>query len=508
MSEPLDGSPAGPTTEPDWQRLDPRMLVVLPLRELRPFVPVVLGVALLGGVARGEGLGWELLTVVVPLVLGVARYLTTRYRVREGRVELRHGLLQRSLRAAQLDRVRTIDVTAGPLHRLLGVATVRIGTGAGAEQDLELDGLRAAEAQQLRQALLDRVETAAAERAQVEGGDPPETTGGAPAPDRLVLRLDPSWSRYAPLTSTGFLAAAALLGVVTQAVPDSAWRLDRLPDLGQTGWGLLVLVVLGVVLGVLLSAVLGVAGYLLTHWAHTLVRTPTQWRLSRGLLTTRETTVEDARLAGVVVREPLGLRAAGAADLGAIVTGLGGEQKGRLTLVPPAPRAVVAAAAGEVLGTPAPAYAVLVPHGPAARRRRWVRALGPALALLALVLLLVLLAALPAAWLLLAALPVLPAAALARDRSRALGHALADAHVVARSGSLARRREVLAVEHVIGWTVRDTWFQRRQGLVTLDATTAGGRQRVTVLDVPEADGLALALASTPDLVAPFTAADR
>jgi putative membrane protein len=204
-----------------------------------------------------------------------------------------------------------------------------------------------------------------------------------------------------------------------------------------------------------------------------------------------------------VVREPLGLRAAGAAELGAVVTGLGGDQKGRLTLVPPAPRAVVHDAAGEVLGTREPAYAVLSSHGPAARRRRWVRALGPALALLAAVLLLVLLAALPAAWLLPAALPVLPAAALARDRSRALGHALADGHVVARSGSLARRREVLGVGHVIGWTVRDTWFQRRQGLVTLDATTAGGRQRVTVLDVPEAAGLALAGAATPDLLAPF-----
>lgn len=511
MSDPLDvppdTSPDVSPAEAEWRRLDPRMLVVLPLRELRPFVPIVLGVALLGGVTRGEGLGWELLTVLVPLVLGVARYLTTRYRVREGRVELRHGLLQRSLRAAQLDRVRTIDVTAGPLHRLLGVATVRIGTGAGADQDLELDGLRAAEAQQLRQALLDRVESAAAGRARAEGGDPAGTPGAAPAappvPDRLVLRLDPSWARYAPLTSTGFLAAVALLGVVTQAVPDSAWRLDRLPDLAPAGWGLLVLVVVGVVLGVLLSAVLGVAGYLLTHWAHTLTRTPTQWRLTRGLLTTRETSVEDARLAGVVVREPLGLRAAGAADLGAIVTGLGGEQKGRLTLVPPAPRAVVTDAAGEVLGTRAPAYAALAPHGPAARRRRWVRALGPALALLALVLLLVLLADLPAAWLLPAALPGLPAAALARDRSRALGHALADGHVVARSGSLARRREVLGVGHVIGWTVRDTWFQRRQGLVTLDATTAGGRQRVTVLDVPEAAGLALAGAATPDLLAPF-----
>ena len=49
-----------------------------------------------------------------------------------------------------------------------------------------------------------------------------------------------------------------------------------------------------------LRAVLAVLGYLVAHWDLTLTRTPTQWRLTRGLLTTRETSVEDARLAGVV----------------------------------------------------------------------------------------------------------------------------------------------------------------------------------------------------------------
>ena len=141
----------------DWQRLDPRMLVVEPVSELRRFLPVLLGALLAGGFARGGGLGWELLAVAVPVAIGVARYLTTRYRILDGRVELRRGLLQRTLRTAQLDRVRTVDVTASLVHRVLGLATVRIGTGAGAEQDLELDGLRAPQAQELREALLARV---------------------------------------------------------------------------------------------------------------------------------------------------------------------------------------------------------------------------------------------------------------------------------------------------------------------------------------------------------------
>ena len=302
----------------DWQRLDPRMLVVEPLSELRRFLPVLVGALLAGGFARGGGLGWELLAVAVPVAIGVARYLTTRYRILDGRVELRRGLLQRTLRTAQLDRVRTVDVTASLVHRVLGLATVRIGTGASAEQDLELDGLRAPQAQELREALLAR---AAHEAPAADEGDP--AAPPPPPPERPVLRLDPGWARYAPFTSAGVVAAAALLGVASQALPDSAWRLDRLPDLAPAGWGWLLLVTVGVVGAAVSSAVLAVLGDLVAHWDLALTRTPTQWRLTRGLLTTRETSVEDARLAGVVVREPLGLRVAGGAELGAVVTGLG-----------------------------------------------------------------------------------------------------------------------------------------------------------------------------------------
>jgi putative membrane protein len=131
----------------------------------------------------------------------------------------------------------------------------------------------------------------------------------------------------------------------------------------------------------------------------------------------------------------------------------------------------------------------------------------PAVAASAVLVLLVPLAAAPP-WLLVPAVLLPPAAAaLAADRVRGLGHALADAHLVASSGSLDRRREMLATGSVIGWTVRATWFQRRAGLASLVATTAGGRQRVTVPDLPETAAVALARRATPGLLDPFTSAN-
>ena len=102
-----------------------------------------------------------------------------------------------------------------------------------------------------------------------------------------------------------------------------------------------------------------------------------------------------------------------------------------------------------------------------------------------------------------AALGLPLALGLAVDRARSLGHALVADYLVVRSGSLDRRREALEVDGVIGWNLRSTWFQRRAGLTTLVATTAGGRQSLTALDVPEPTAVALARAAHPQLVEQF-----
>ena len=56
-----------------------------------------------------------------------------------------------------VDRVRTVDLTSSPIHRLLGLTTVRVGTGTGStseDERLDLDGLPVQQARALRQALL------------------------------------------------------------------------------------------------------------------------------------------------------------------------------------------------------------------------------------------------------------------------------------------------------------------------------------------------------------------
>jgi putative membrane protein len=477
-----------------WRRLDRRMLLVHPVKEIGRFLPGVVVLLLFGRSSGGGGGWWGLLAIGVPVLLGFARYVTTSYRLDGGRVELRRGLLNKRVLSTPLDRVRTVDVTASPIHRLLGLVTLQIGTGhttGKGDERLSLDGLSVAAADELRDVLL-----------HVSASADPEVPAGSNR--RVVLDLDLSWVRFAPLTSSGLVIAGATLGFLAQT-----WHYLQLSlsidTRGLSGQRVLLEAALGTVGVVVVLCVLAVGGYLVSNFGFTLshTRSDGSWHLRRGLFTTRETSIDDARVSGVSIGEPIGLRLAHGARLSAIVTGLNKKQQGSSLMVPPAPRVEVDRVAVEVLGLAAPVLGTLRGHGPRAVRRRWTRALVPAAAVAALAVFLTLEVS---PWFTLGApLALAVGVALALDRSRGLGHALVDGHLVARSGSLDRRREALATPSVIGWNLRATWFQRRAGLTDLVATTAGGRQRVRVLDIPEPDATALARTAQPGLLDQFLA---
>jgi putative membrane protein len=144
-------------------------------------------------------------------------------------------------------------------------------------------------------------------------------------------------------------------------------------------------------------------------------------------------------------------------------------------------------------------------HPSAALQRRMTRALVPTAVLVAAVF--VAGSAVPFfAGLAVPSLLLLPLAALvAIDRFRNLGHELTARYLVSRQGSIQRRTVALQRAGVIGWTFRQSIFQRRSGLVTLEAITAAGAGGYQVLDVAAADGVALADASLPHLLTPFLA---
>ena len=500
--------PVAPAVETvPWRRLDPRMLLVHPVQELIRFFPVIIGAFVVGSTSGVNW--WQFAGVGIPIALGVVRFLTTTFRITPAQVELQRGLLSRKVLTARLDRVRAVELTSSPIHRVLGLSKVEIGTASAAKEagdKFVLDGLPQQEAREMRVALLHRAEPESPE------GTPDGVA--APAGEEVVLlRFDRRWVRYAPLTSSGNVVAAGILALLGQFGESLGDRFFAEVDL--FGWitdrsmatAIPVAVVVFLVLFLIMGAVFAVVGYLVTNWGFTLSRDAhgRSYHVRRGLLTTSETSLERERVRGLEVIEPLGLRMAGAGRLVAIVTGVSRSESSRSQLVPPAPRGIIDATGAQVLDSSEPLHVPLAQHGPAARRRRFTRAVLGALVLPVLVLGLALATPLPWWPVLLALLAVPAALPLAADRYRRLGHGLTDDYLVVRSGSLRGRRDVLQRSGIIGWNVQQSWFQRRVGLVTLVATTAAGQQAYAAIDIPEAEAIALADEAVPGLVAPFLA---
>ena len=203
---------------------------------------------------------------------GVLRYLTTSFRITAGRVELRRGLLNRHVLSTPIDRVRTVDLTASLIHRVLGLTTVRIGTGTSSTRRATTrwtsTALRVDARPRLREELLHR----SARRTEVRETAPgpgQRAAGHAARPGVAPVRAAdqlPAWSSPRPCS-----APAARSWTRWAARTGSAGRGRRRRRPGRS-------LVAGrarslAVVASWWSSVLAVVGYVVANCGFTLTRT-------------------------------------------------------------------------------------------------------------------------------------------------------------------------------------------------------------------------------------------
>ncbi|AHH21227.1 pleckstrin PH domain-containing protein [Nocardia nova SH22a] len=520
----------GPAGDAEWRRLDKRMLLIHPVRELTKYIPVLIGAVIVG--SQSDNPAWSPVVAGIIVVIALARWFTTAYRIGPDTVQLRRGLLQRRTLTVPRSRIRSVDVQADVMHRLLGLVRLVIGTGrhADREERFHLDGVDARQVPELRALLLERSRAERAdEDADTEVASAPDTTppdgrraslaralrrgsGDTPAEGTEIGHWRPRWVRYAPLSLTGLAIVGPVVGLAAKVgVADVLVRSDAVRGLSRHSVAFIVLAVVAAVAVLLvIAAVAACIHYLTTYFGLRVVDDGTALHIRSGLLTTRQTTLDLSRLRGATVQEPLLLRLAGGAELEAIMTGTGARQK----LLPQAPRAAVDRTLAQLLTSPsrrsgaansapaqplwddietaaAPASIPLERHGPRAHRRRFTRAFIPVWAALAALLVISLAGPHVPIWVwALFGLLVLASAALAQERYRGLGHAVIPSDgarpvwLITRRGALERDRDCLEAPGVIGWTVRRTFFQRRAGLATLVAASAAGKKKYSIVDVP------------------------
>ncbi|HTE73027.1 MAG TPA: PH domain-containing protein [Actinomycetes bacterium] len=159
MSEPFD-----PPGEP-WVRVSPRLATVRRIGLLVVWVPLGVLLAVLLWLVHA----WLGALAALVALLGLAWVWavvgrTVRswgYAERAEDLLVTRGVLRRQLVVVPYGRMQFVDVTAGPLDRRFGLATVQLHTAAAAT-DASIPGLVPAEAARLRDRLAARGEATAA----------------------------------------------------------------------------------------------------------------------------------------------------------------------------------------------------------------------------------------------------------------------------------------------------------------------------------------------------------
>lgn len=498
MSDPAEENESSPSPAlpDDWQVLNRRIIHAAVIWA----AAIVLGAV---AVMLWRGAPWWALALPLPVFAIVGyealRWENTSYRITDDQVEIKTGVIELKHQSIPRERLRSVDVSANPINRLLGIATVEFGTGHQVDKSeskgLRLDAIAAPEAEVIRQELV------------VESSD--EET-------EELATINWAWLRYAPLSIMSVLLGLAVLGGGRQVLSTFGYELetDIVPQLGwvtDIHWALIVLVSLLVM--VILGVIATVSLFIENWWNFRLTRDHRGTvHISRGLFVTRSLTIENERLRGIDLSETLLVRMAGGAHTTAIVTGIGGwdaesSYVPTSAVLPPAPKERAQSVAADLLGeNRSPTADVnLIPHFRAARRRLLKLSLGGvsliSVTLIGLGLWLTTVLVYIGLAFAVVAYPVV--VALAIDAYRNLGHGLVGDYLVTRHGALKRRTIAVLRRGVVGWKLSQWAWHRKTGLSTASVMTAGGRSHYDIKDVELAEGLRFAQECDPLLINQF-----
>lgn len=446
---------------------------------------------------RGAWELWFTFLIIPYAAASILRYLTYRYRFAEDELVIRSGMIFHNERHIPYARIHNIGTVRNILHRMLGVADVRIETAGGQEPEARIQVLGMEAVDEMRRRVFER------KRETAEAPAPGETTllhmnpwdlallglvdnrGGVVIGAAIGLVWEMSW-QFGLFERTGFSPSDLIRAFFSRS-------LDRLPP------GALALATVGAVLGfIVLLRFFSVGWALINLHGFRLALAGSDLSTVRGLFTRVTASIPLHRIQVVVVREKPLHRYLGCVEVKVETAGGGPEQEkqaGKEWLAPLLPKERLASLLAIVQPGLSLESLAWEPVDPRAGRRILKRELiVAALVPLAFAYFL--------RWwaILLFAVMALLGLLQARYQPGRMGYAATDAFVAWRSGWLWRKLSIARVAKIQAVTLAASPFDRRYEMASVRVDTAGAgasahRIRIPFLDAQVARGLAASLAT-------------
>ena len=443
---------------------------------------------------------WATVVIVGIAVRSLLPYLIFRYTLADDELVITDGILTRTVRHIPYARIQNIDLVQNPVHRVCGVALVRVETASGGKPEAVIRVLSCEAVDRMRA----RVFAGRAVTGHVAvDAAPGEGRTAALSERRLLLRLPTrELVKLGIASNKGMIVVGAAVGVAWQLELDWFGRAEGYLGSGRewlgrlAGGPILGGILIGTValaLGLILLRVLSIGWYVFQLHGFTLTRVGDDLRAEYGLLNRISRTVPRVRIQALEMiesplhrvfrRQSVRLQTVGGGlEAEMDLEGRGGGTSERQWLAPMIEPARVPALLGEAHEGVALAEVDWQPIS----RRAWRRVfkLWAGLGLLATVSLTV--AVSP--WLLALLVPVTCGAyAHARLYARHSAYALAPWGLVFRSGWLSRTLILVRYAKIQTVATEESPFDRRNGMAAVRVDTAGAEVMAHTIEIPYLD---------------------
>ncbi|WP_453992220.1 PH domain-containing protein [Bacillus nitroreducens] len=237
--------------------------------------------------------------ILILLVFGILHWYRFTYRVEEGELRIEYGVIIRKKRFIPIERIQTIDVSAGIIQRIFGLVKLQVETaGEGLQAEAVLTAIKEDEANQLRE-LLSRSKIQHEEDTEIEK---PRVTYQITSKELLVLA---STSGGIGIVISGVLA---FLSQFAEYLPFEKLynTIDKYVNLS-----ILFYIIVLVALFLLISWFVGILIMTLRYANFTVVKREDELFITRGLIEKRQSTIPLTRIQAIrigenLIRQPLG----------------------------------------------------------------------------------------------------------------------------------------------------------------------------------------------------------
>ncbi|MFT3761525.1 MAG: PH domain-containing protein [Pseudoxanthomonas sp.] len=292
------------------RRLHPWSWLFVLVQHLKQFILPLLVLLVFGGRGGDRDELWltlaPLIAVAVLAAVSLLEYFTYRYRIGADKLTVRSGWLHRSVREIPFARIHNVAVHQSLLHRLFGVAEVRLESAGGHKPEAQMRVLR------LDQALALEAQVRQRRRAAAASADATPDQA-APQPDVLLALPPAEIVRLGLVSNRGLIVFAAGFGGAWQLFPERlvanflesfGRRLFGYADHLHLGWMQIAIAALALVaLGLALLRLLSVALAFVQYHGFTLSETQRRLTVERGLLTRLRTSVARRRIQAWTLHE-------------------------------------------------------------------------------------------------------------------------------------------------------------------------------------------------------------